>query len=175
MCGGDIFLFFKFCFFLILFVSFCFFFPTFPPFSPPFFPFLPFFSPKQTLHTLFQCFLRHVYVPCCGRGQWGQDLGHKQDFKQPEPSEVPPWLFLGQSPTAGTGRNFKLAAKHLRNLVWCPGSASRDGYTEVSLPLLSAHTGTCPASNHWPEPQNILSWRGPPSCGCECEYVIQLL
>lgn len=52
---------------------------------------------------------------------------------------------------------------------------SQQGWVQVSLPLLSAHTGTCPASNHWPEPQNILSWRGPPSCGCECECVDQLL
>lgn len=35
-----------------------------------FFFFVP-FLPRQTLHPIS---VQHAYVPCCGRGQWGQDL-----------------------------------------------------------------------------------------------------
>lgn len=136
------------------------------------------FSSQTNPSHYFSASLSHVYVPCCGRGHWGQDLGQKQDFKQPEPSEVPPWLFLGQTPTAGTGRNFKVAAKHLRSLVLVPW-ISQQRWVQVSLLLLSTHTGTCPTSarNYWPKPvQRIINYpeiEYPTSCWCE--YVDQLL
>lgn len=56
------------------------------------------------------------------------------------------WLVqLGPTPTTGSGRNFKVGAKYLRNLALVPWRKWQ-WWVQVSLLLLITHLGTCPAS-----------------------------